>query len=88
MPDEKFDFLGNSLSVGDTVLYTVGNTLTNHDVFDYGVVERFTEKAVIITRANIKREKYKERRLYSHQVIKVDPGHYTMHILKQQKENS
>ena len=81
------DFLGNDLAVGDTVIANFVRSWGN-DIFEYCTVVRFTEKAVIVDRLNIKTEKSKQKRVPAHHLIKVDPAHYTMYILKKSKETA
>lgn len=80
------DFLGNDLQVGDTVLTSFGNSWASDDIFEYCIIVRFTNKAVIVERLKIKNTKAKEKRVPAHHLIKVDAAHYTMYILKKQKE--
>ncbi len=76
------DFFNNPIAVGDTVITSFSGIWANQDVFEYCIVKRFTNKQVIVERPGIKRTQYKEKRLHSHQLIKVDPAQYTLYILK------
>lgn len=85
----KSDFLGNSLGVGDIVLTCFGNGWSQiQDIYEYCEIIRFTDKAVIVDRLNIKREKTKQKRVPANHLIKVDSKHYTMYILKKQGKKS
>ena len=82
------DFLGNTLSVGDIVVTSFSQPWGNSDLYEYCKVERFTQKAVIINRLKLKEDsRARTKRVSAHHLIKVDPAHYTMYILKQSKEN-
>ena len=81
------DFFNNELAVGDTVLTCFGNGWDpTRDIYEYCEIVRFTEKAVIVNRLKIKRKENKQKRVLARTLIKVDPAHYTMYILKKQKE--
>ena len=84
------DFLGNDLSIGDTVIISFGNGWNqDQDIYEYCEIERFTEKAVVVNRLKLKKSSSKEtRRVPAHHLIKVDPAHYTMYILKKSKETA
>lgn len=80
------DFFENDLAVGDIVV-TPFTTSWGKDIYEYCKVERFTEKAVIVNRLKLKEaSKAKTKRVPAHHLIKVDSAHYTMYILKKQKE--
>ena len=80
------DFFGNNLAVGDTVV-TPFITSWEKDIYEYCKIERFTEKAAVVNRLKLKEDsKARTKRVPTHHLIKVDPAHYTMYILKKQKE--
>lgn len=80
------DFFGNNLSVGDTVITSFGNGWNQDlDIYEYCEIIRFTEKAVIVNRLKLKRKK-ESKRVLAHHLIKVDPAHYTMYVLKKSKD--
>lgn len=81
------DFFGAELSVGDTVITSFGNGWNQDlDIYEYCEIIRFTEKAVVVIRLKIKTKFGKQKRVPAHHLIKVDPAHYTMYILKKSKE--
>ena len=82
------DFFGHELSIGDTVITSCGNGWNqDRDIYEYCEIVRFTDKAVVVNRLKLKKNSSKEtRRVPAHHLIKVDPAHYTMYILKKQKE--
>ena len=83
------DFFENDLSVGDIVVTAFSTAWGNGDLYEYCEVERFTEKAVVVSRLKLKKSSSKEtRRVPAHHLIKVDPAHYTMYILKKSKETA
>lgn len=80
------DFLGNTISLGDTVLIPAGN-FGSTDGFEFAVVHRFLRSRVEVSRVNIKRDRYKYRAYYGNQLLRVDAKHLTMHELKKGKTN-
>lgn len=81
------DFFENDLSIGDIVITAFSKPWSNEDLYEYCEVERFTEKAVVVNRLKLKKSSSKEtRRVPAHHLIKIDPAHYTMYILKKSKE--
>ena len=82
------DFFGNPIAVGDYVITSFGGIWADKPAFEYCVIKRFTAKQVIVERPDIKRAQHKEKRVHSHQVIKVDPAQYTLYILKNKNKET
>lgn len=82
------DFFGRDLAVDDIVITSFGNGWNqSRDIYEYCKIERFTEKAVFVDRLNLKENsKARNKRVPAHHLIKIDPEHYTMYILKKSKE--
>ena len=80
------DFLGNPISVGDTVLIPK-SIFGNADSSEFAVVTRFLRTRIEVSRVNIKQKQHKLRAFYSNQLLIVDAKHLTMHELTKGKNN-
>jgi hypothetical protein len=79
MTDIRYDFFGQELAVGDTVIW--GTTMGEGRGFEFGTVKVFTPKKVTVTRANKDRWS-NDCSCYANQLCKVDPELITMKLLK------
>jgi hypothetical protein len=82
------DFFGNPIVEGDYVITSFNYLWGNNDVFEYCIIKRFTNKQVIVDRPGIKKQQFKEKRLFSNQLIKVDPAQYTLYILRNKNKET
>jgi hypothetical protein len=82
------DFFGNTIAEGDYVITSFNSLWGNNDVFEYCIIKRFTKTQVIVDRPGIKRQQFKEKRLFSNQLIKVDPAQYTLYILRNKNKET
>jgi hypothetical protein len=78
MSDIRYDFFGQELAIGDTVIW--GTTMGEGRGFEFGTVDKFTPKKVTVKKA--KQSYYNEASCYANQLCKVDPELITMKLLK------